>query len=77
MNPARYLLLMGILDDLTSATCSSCHWWHSDNNTEGECLHDSPNSHYNPTTDTYLTFWPVTAASERCGAHQFRGTSGG
>ena len=69
---------MGILDDLQSSTCSSCHWWQpTADGIDGECHHKSPNSY--TTTDSGIkanAIWPITDPTDTCGDHQYRTTNG-
>lgn len=64
---------MGILDDLSQATCSTCVWWQLTSANLGQCRHHSPVS-VDPNCDPEnYAVWPITAAAASCGDHQFRG----
>lgn len=55
---------MGILDDLTSANCGSCHYWAAKEGTGvGECLRHSPAIIYPAVAGS----WPLTTPDVWCG----------
>lgn len=64
---------MGILDQLHTPSCATCHWWSQEDGHTGHCRHSSPVGILCTETGGYYGHWPSTDASDWCGDHQYRG----